>query len=95
MGRRRNIKRRLPSIEVVTFEGSSRRTSKRRIVLKTPAVVRAEKSDSKDKVCAKDPPMQPFILDDSYVNDGRDRGDDEDKSEGQESHAEVSHDRKH
>ena len=77
MRRRRNVKRNLPSMEVVSFEGSST-FSKRRITLTTPDVVQpVEGSGSKDDDLIEEHTMQPLIMD---IIDGNE-GDDEDDSE--------------
>ena len=84
MGRRRNVKRNLPSMEVVSFEGSST-FSKRRITLTTPDVVQpVEGSGSKDDDLIEEHTMQPLAMD---IIDGNE-GDDEDDSEDDQ--AEVS-----
>jgi hypothetical protein len=85
MSRRRNVKRRLPSIEIVSFEGSSNIT-KRRVTLSTPDVIQpVEASDFVSEHSAEVHPIQPLIM---AINDGNE-GDDEDDSEDDQP-AEVS-----
>ena len=84
MGRRRNVKRKLPSIEIVSFEGSST-VSKRRVPLSTPSVDQpAQESDSESDHFAEEHPIQPLIID---MDDGNE-GDNEEDSEDDQ--AEIS-----
>ena len=72
MGRQRNVKRKLPSIQIVPFEGSSS-ISRRRFTVSTPDVLQpVQTSESKSEQLAEVHPAQPLIMDmnDEIGNEG-------------------------
>ena len=89
MGRRRNVKRKLPSIQIVSFEGSSS-VSRRRFTVSTPDVFQpVQTSDSESEHVAEVHPVQPLIMD---MNDeiGNEGDNEEDSEDDQPDQAELS-----
>ena len=77
MGRKRNIKRRLPSVEVVTF-GASRTISKRRLVMRTPNLAASDtRSDGEHGNLIEHPPTQSIPHSVDRDDDGNQADDEE------------------
>ena len=77
MRRRRNVKRNLPGLEIVSFDGSGK-SSKRKLTVTTPDVVRQVETNElpvQDKDLTEEQPLQPHIVDMNNGNEGDDEGD--------------------
>ena len=77
MRRRRNVKRSLPGLEIVSFDGSGK-SSKRKLTVTTPDVVRQVETNElpvQDKDLTEEQPLQPHIVDMNDGNEGDDEGD--------------------
>ena len=83
MSRRRNVKRNLPGLEIVSFDGSGK-SSKRKLMVTTPDVVRQVETNElpvQDKDLTEEQPLLPHIVDMNDGNEGDDEGDSVDELE--------------
>lgn len=89
MGRRRNVKRKLPSIQIVSFEGSSNISRRRFTVSARDVVQPVQTSESESEQLAEVHPAQPLIMD---MNDeiGNEGDNEEDSEDDQPDQAELS-----